>query len=102
MKWDKANKIRLYGVIGEKAKTISSRFVDASQEWEIFLGLHGILHAERSEGDYYCRNPAWEVDGFSGYDRKRIIIEDPFSGDHFLGLSIPKDVAEKFLVLGVP
>lgn len=99
MKWDKKAKIRLYAVLGEKADAVES-----SQEWEIFLGLHGILRAERGDGDAYCRNPAWERLGFSGEiaDRKRIIIEDPFFKDRHYGLSVPKEVAEKFLVLGIP
>lgn len=98
MKWNKEKKILLYGALGRKAEKISL------PEWEIFLGLHGIIRAERGDGDVYCRCPAWEEIDFGGAiaNRKRIIIEDPFFLDPHYGLSIPKDIAEKFLVLGIP
>ena len=100
MKWDKKNKDRLRQVVWEKFRRIYS---STDNEWAArhlrgrFFMEFGISRIDR---------PLKRAHGF----KDRVIILDPWSGRHlnFLvydintGLSIPKDIAEKFLILGVP
>ena len=121
MKWNQQNKIRLYAAFTKKAEQLEATIPEPGEErdgqWELFLKSHGIVRAERDD-DGYCRNPAWRSleDDERLADRKRTLIEDPYY-NHWVrfcaasrenkplyqqGLSVPKDIAEKFLVLGVP
>lgn len=98
MKWDKQNKERLCRVVWEKFRKIYS---SADNEWEArhlrsrFFMEFDILRIHRP-----LMRP----------NKGRVIVPDPWSGRHLknlvydinTGLSIPKDIAEKFLILGVP
>lgn len=81
MKWDKANKRRLYDALQNwrwEAGTLSPK--DPLELYEKFdIRLNGLY-------------------GF--YSKKCVIIDSPFV--YTEKLSIPKDIAEKFLVLGIP
>lgn len=96
------------------------------QDWNLFLQSHGIIEVRRTRKSKRKTRPprdhyAWRVMPAIisyQYDRplkahpiatnqKNVIVENPFFGDgdnppKDLGLSIPKDVAEKFLLIGVP
>lgn len=94
----KDDKERLCRVVWEKFRRIYS---STDNEWEArhlrdrFFMEFGILRIHR---------PVMRP------NKGRVIILDPWSGRHLkhlvyaidTGLSIPKDVAEKFLILGVP
>ena len=98
MKWTKKNKERLGQVVWEKFRGIYS---STDNEWaarhlrDRFFMEFGISRIDR---------PLKRAQGF----KDRVIILDPWSGRHLkhlvydinTGLSIPKDIAEKFLVLG--
>ena len=131
MKWNQQNKNRLYAAFTKKAEQLEATIPEPGEErdgqWELFLKSHGIVRAERDDPNGYysrfdrprrCRNPAWRSleDDECLADRKRILIEDPYY-NHWVrfcaasrenkplyqqGLSVPKDIAEKILVLGVP
>jgi len=122
MKWNQQNKIRLYAAFTKKAEQLEATIPEPGEErdgqWELCLKSHGIVRAERDDPDGYCRNTAWRSleDNECLADRKRILIEDPYY-NHWVrfcaasrenkplyqqGLSVPKDIAEKILVLGLP
>jgi hypothetical protein len=100
MNWDKASKNKLQQVVWEKFRAIYS---STDNEWAArhlrsrFFMEFGISRIDR---------PLTRRNKF----KDRIIILDPWSGRHLkhlvydinTGLSIPKDIAEKFLMLGVP
>lgn len=104
MKWDRKNKNKLYRILQEKRK------FQSDEEWRGFCLKFGIIAVERDDGTYRSK---WMKEGTMvgcylypqftiPADRKnRIIIRDSERGKES-GLSIPKDVAEKFLVVGVP
>ena len=121
MKWNKQNKIRLYAAFTKKAEQLEATSPPGNErdgQWELFLKSHGIVRAERAGPCTlrYRRNPAWTSleDDECLADRKRTLIEDPYY-NHWVrfcavgtppvyqqGLSVPKDIAEKILVLGLP
>ena len=104
MKWDRKNKNKLYRIIQEK------RQFRSDEEWHGFCVAFGIIAVEKDDETYRSK---WMKEGTAVgcylYSqstipvarKNRIIIRDPERGKE-LGLSIPKDVAEKFLVLGIP
>jgi hypothetical protein len=107
MKWNKQSKILLYSALRKKAEQLEATIPpgeERDEQWELFLKSHGIARAERDDPDGYCRNPAWRSleDDELLADRKRILIEDPYYNEYQYGLSIPKNTAEKILVLGLP
>jgi hypothetical protein len=111
MKWNKQSKILLYSALTKKAEQLVATIPPGEErdgQWELFLKSHGIVRAERDDPDGYCRKPAWRSleDNECLADRKRTLIEDPYNEDPYneshYGLSIPKETAEKFLVLGIP
>jgi hypothetical protein len=91
MKWDIASKNKLYQVLSQKAKEINPvRFRDvvvAAKKWEQFLDSFGILQVEEER--------------FEEVSQAYVFITDPGPYDG-CALKIPKETAEKFLVLGVP
>lgn len=105
MKWDWKNKKRLYFLLHRKMVSVCSYQRDY-EVWRAFCRSLGILDAYRDDG-----HSEWLLEGKTPnlYDtpaanHKNIIIKDPWFGERQVecGLSIPKDVAEKFLVLGIP
>jgi hypothetical protein len=118
MKWDRENRKRLGSLLLEKLNGIKDvaggRIAFRHNLRMAFLREFGIERVERKRrlGDnqgrklwvkLHTQNPARNKD--------RIIIPDPWGAgssgritDAMLdcGLSIPKDIAEKFLVLGIP
>lgn len=125
MKWDKQAKLKLYSVL--RARLEQEGWINKGPAWRerdkilSFLGSFGIRSVQkikkysgppwdpmRRESWVWCDPKTKETAAKQG----RIIILDPYyseepttkpwspaSGE---GLSIPKDVAERFLVLGVP
>ena len=106
--WDRKNKNKLYQIIQEKWRQFQS---DEWDEWYDFCLASGIIPVERDDGTYRSK---WMKQGTTVgcylYDnpfaipvaRKNcMIIRDPPRGKES-GLLIPKDVAEKILVLGMP
>jgi hypothetical protein len=92
MKWDKVSKKKLYQVLIQKVKKLELEAPDGAavaEKWEHFCDSFGILQEEEerfgqaSQSDY-------------------VLIKDPgpFVDDYTI--KIPKDIAEKFLVLGIP
>ena len=100
MKWDRKNQERLRRLVWEKFRRIHS---STDNEWMVrhlrsrFFMEFGISRIDR---------PLTRRNKF----KDRIIILDPWSGRHLkhlvydinTGLSIPKEVAEKILVFGIP
>jgi hypothetical protein len=97
MKWDKASKNKLYQVLrqkfneleGDTPRFYGDGFEDVIQavvakKWEQFLDSFGISQEERFE----------EVGQY-------VFIMDPGPYEDY-ALKIPKEVAEKLLVLGTP
>ena len=117
--WDRKNKNKLYQIIQEKWRQFQSFPCCGHEngccpnydEWYDFCLASGIIPVERDDGTYRSK---WMKQGTTVgcylYDnpfaipvaRKNcMIIRDPPRGKES-GLLIPKDVAEKILVLGMP
>jgi hypothetical protein len=97
MKWDKKNKDRLHDLFHSKALQsfmIGEPWETRHNEWAHFLESLCIQRVR--EG----LNGRWMIGDRPARDRKHIIIKDPMSVQH--GLKIPKDIALKFIVLGIP
>ena len=97
MKWDKKNKDRLYDLFHSKAlRSFWTRepWETCQNKWVRFLESLCIQRVR--EG----LNGRWMIGDRPARDIKHTIIKDPMSCQH--GLKIPKDIAEKFLVLGIP
>lgn len=109
MIWDRKNKKKLYLALESKIPRLVELAPDPfvlEAEWERFLDSHGIVQVERAS----AKNP-WR-----GVGRQMVAISDPWlaKSDFVLdrngecrdpscyGLGIPNEVAEKFLILGVP
>jgi hypothetical protein len=103
MKWNKASKNKLYQVLSQKAKELELKVPSVggwcgnipvkirdraavAEEWEKFLDSFGILQ---------------DFVGSIVEQGKYVLISDPGPSCRRV-LQIPKDIAEKFLVLGVP
>lgn len=122
MKWDKENKDKLYGLIWRKFQEIKSRtdIVHGRDLHNKFLnefGIKRVQKAKRLRDRVSMNKSAWIWMNVHtqtlARDKNSIIILDPWWGNsenypklrsrgYVDGLSIPKSVAEKFLVLGVP
>lgn len=115
MKWDKKSKERLYQLLSDKMEQVAfvnPRPATACKSWEKWSGFFkqfGIVDVSRrdissSYSDKWMQQGA-DPDKYDmpASSRKHVIILDPWwHGDSDYGLKIPKDVAERFLVLGVP
>lgn len=132
MKWDKRNKTRLYAVLRGKMERegwVSNHGGQPHGESIIeFLHSHGIKKAQkiktRAKAKWSVKKSMFLTSRRSFWtwcdpatkepvaDKDHVIILDPsysrepinnsWSPSSGEGLSIPKDVAEKFLVLGIP
>ena len=107
MKWNKQNNILLYSALRKKAEQLKETIPPGEERdghWGLFLKSHGIVRAERDDPDGYCRNPSWRSpeDDECLADKKRTLIEDPYYNEYQHGISVPKNTAEKILVLGLP
>lgn len=111
MKWDKANKQKVWDALHRRVRQKDCH------DWRPFLETFGIIPAYR--GSQISPSMTWlqreddpeivpiYVDPWGqGYkpasSRNHIIIDDIFHFNPGWGLKIPKEVAEKFLILGVP
>lgn len=105
MKWDKADKKRLQDLIGIRLEEIANRKI-------ISYGLPKKLrHLLLNERDvrFACFFVEFGIK-YCPYPTKRkncVVVANPWFGPPApnvlkAGLSIPKDVALKFLVLGIP
>ena len=122
MKWDSQNKEKLYSLIWEKYQTIKSHHSIVAGRYirDRFLfefGIEKVQKGKRLKDRVNMTRAAsiWMKPHTQtpAKDKNRIIILDPWYGKsgtypklrsrgYVDGLSIPKEVAEKFLVLGVP
>lgn len=121
MKWDKENKDRLYRLIYRRFQTMKSHPVITGRYLrDTFLHEFGIEKVQKGKRlkervDMTRAASLWMKPHTNSpaRDKGRVIILDPWWGHsetypklrsrgYVDGLSIPKDVAEKFLVLGVP
>jgi hypothetical protein len=110
MKWNKENKKRLWQILRKKAMELDAHipYRLAETQWKEFLKNYGIIEVFR--GDTRYEGLSWkelddnrELKEEKARNPKYIIIKDPLHApkDPY-GLKIPKDTAEKFLVLGLP
>jgi hypothetical protein len=89
VRWNKAMRKKLCSTLDEKREVLVGQCYGGTsfkRRWKEFLDSHGI--AQFHLGSYPNPNP------------KDVVLDNPWG----LGtsLQIPKEVAEKFLVLGVP
>ena len=102
MKWNKENKERLYRALNAKIRDIvnSTELGLFHDDWVAFCESFGIVTLRRATG----REKWKKREGVPATRKTHIIIKDPWFGrdQSECGLSIPKDVAEKILVLGIP
>jgi len=117
MRWDRKSKERLYCLLFEKMEQVSyvppdplvSTTTRSWEKWAGFFKQFGIVDVARRDSTS-SYSDKWMQQGADPdkYDipaasRKHVTILDPWwGGDSDYGLKIPKDVAERFLVLGVP
>lgn len=119
MKWDKANKDKLLLILRAKAEEIYS---EATREgglsgWHAalttkrrkFLASYGLRMIHKDKNDHGWREVSYVLGGREPHVKKKngIIIRYPFCDDadclkYGWGLQVPRDVALKFLVLGIP
>jgi hypothetical protein len=121
MKWDSKNKERLYGLIYLRLQKIKSQpRATRPSLYDSFRNEFGIERVKKTKRlknrvDMTRAASLWMKPHTNSpaRDKDRVIILDPWWGQsetdpklRFFGctdgLSIPKEVAEKFLVLGVP
>jgi hypothetical protein len=110
MKWNKENKKRLENVLREKAMELNNLCKKRNLyglEWIEFLKNYGIIEVYRGDtrGELSWKelDDNQELKEEKARSPKHIIIKDPlFAIKDPYGLKIPKDTAEKFLVLGIP
>lgn len=135
MKWDKANKEKLYRLLWMKVYEIRirhcgvkpmERFALEHRAYEAFLESFGIVRVEKVRQPLgrsswwarpHTRKPIRSRNHILVYDPSKLprtVPRDPRDFQvciatmkrpdlsHKEGLQIPKEVAEKFLVLGVP
>ena len=112
MRWNKQSKERLYKAIRSKMEQkgwVRKDWRDLRDRPHAlltrYLDKFGVVQVERSE-------KCWTVGFGYGYARssRHVIIPHPNYGSEYpkdlwkdmKGLKIPKDVAEKFLILGAP
>lgn len=107
MKWDRKNKARFQKLIYSKFCSMADQILknqecksNIERRRKEFLRQFEIRRVRLDSSGtwvyYYTLRNAKSAD--------RVIILDPWYGrtGHGVGLSVPKDIAEKFLVLGIP
>lgn len=108
MKCNKENKKKIYGLLHPKMHSI---FLECGRDkglevWRAFCKSFGITEVIIRDTWHIAVEGGSPGNTYDMYDnpeanQKNIIINDPWLGDcNFL--LIPIDVAEKFLVLGIP
>lgn len=106
MKWDREDKKRLQKVIYAKLCLIADQSIKAKCKvcFKHFFGTFGIRRVRLVESNKSSRVWVYYHTLDRAKSNSRVIILNPWHGrtGHGNGLSIPKDVAEKFLILGVP
>lgn len=110
MKWDRANKARLQSIIRSKFCAIADQerqtYGRLDSHFKEFLNSFGMkrVRLAQSSSDQKRRIWVYYHTLMPAKSKARVIVLDPWYGrtGHKVGLSIPKDVAEKFLVLGIP
>lgn len=105
MKWDGKNKRKIYHLLWCKCRSYSkhgSLRAEAFKEWQIFLNSLEIIYVYRddSRSKWMRKGDTPNEYDIPATSKKHIIVKDPYLEEY--GLRIPKEVAEKFLVLGVP
>jgi hypothetical protein len=93
IKWNNENKKKLY-----KALVIHHTVMTSGRDREEWRARHSVVQVLKLTRAWQEKKDGKWVNAQS---KDRIIVGDP-GGDRMDGLSIPKEVAEKFLVLGVP
>jgi hypothetical protein len=126
MRWSVRNKKKLQELFWEKKEKLRKEREDHYEAWLFFLESFGIVEVRREWGSKHWRqrgttaasslslltesNPLNidEYDARSATNKHQVLIEHTFWSihgswmKHEWGLKISKEVAEKFLVLGVP
>lgn len=105
MKWDKANKKRLHEVIEVKLHDIADRTI-IHRNLPSKLAQYRLDEREIHFAEFFVEFGI----KYAPYPTKRkncVVIVNPWFGLKAVGgpkagLSIPEDVAEKFLLLGIP
>ena len=93
MKWNKENKKKLY-----EALIIHFDVMTSGRDREEWRAIHSVVQVRMTMRAWHdIKDGKW----VRAQSKDRIIVGDP-CGDRRDGLSIPKEVAEKFLVLGIP
>lgn len=107
MKWDETNKGRVWKSLKDRASQLDH------DSWQAFSESCGIIQVYRGH-QIKSRSMVWMQmqkggsfkfagDSFApAASRKHIIIDDIFHDNPGWGLKIPKEIALKFLVLGIP
>jgi hypothetical protein len=72
--------------------------------WRLAPPYHNTIYPDRGREINWSGNLIYPEKNYGNpaQSNKHIIVEDPFLDRGIAGLRIPKDIAEKFLVLGVP
>lgn len=103
MRWNKENKYRLYELVDLKFHSVADQTIsldpDASEEQFIADRRIRIQQFFSEFGIEFVTYPSRK--------KNRVVIVNPLFGCRPVGgpesgVSIPEDVAEKFLILGVP
>lgn len=113
MKWDRKNKARLQSILYSKFCAISDQtlqkngsFDERDLLFKEFLKSFGIKRVRLVQSSAGQKRRAWLYYHtlMPAKSNARVIVLDPWQGrtGHNAGLSIPEDIAEKFLVLGIP
>ena len=96
MTWDKKNKEKLFLTLEQVAIQFNSKRKIWSQGRENFCNKWRILPVTGERMLNACVHEEAQAYG-------KVIIYNPWAPPHLrMGLSVPKDFAEKFLVLGIP
>ena len=116
MKWDAANKNKLLLELRRRVQEEWSRGPTCTVFWERLqtLGAVGVYRGnqinstsmmwmQREDHAPICIHFDLQGQGYKpAASKKHVIVNDIFHCNPGWGVKIPKDVAEKFLVLGVP
>ena len=114
MKWDRKSKRRLYDLFMKRADdaflgrvTYRWGFPDnykVRREWICFMRSIGVECFDRPLGDPWTDGDPFRADEESPAEEEsdHILLLDPTDPSKYRGLKIPKEVAEKILVFGIP
>ena len=118
MKWTKAAKVKLYHELADKLECIINLYnhLDYAEmcpavekQWEDLLSSFDIekvsvnpatvpsLLYGKGDGPQFRSVPE-----FCYIVGNYLVLDDPWGGGNEIGLKIKKEIAEKFLILGVP